>query len=60
MHSYGDLLTSSLYAFPEFNKTFGSPVYKKGKISSYQLSAAWQSGLCKRFCHPTVKECPKC
>uniref|UniRef100_A0A060SY56 ARAD1A09746p n=1 Tax=Blastobotrys adeninivorans TaxID=409370 RepID=A0A060SY56_BLAAD len=40
MDGYDNALIGSLYAFPEFNKTFGSPVG-----DGYELSANWQTAL---------------
>ncbi|KAK5999076.1 Maltose permease MAL61 [Cladobotryum mycophilum] len=41
MEGFDTNLLNSLYAYPPFNQKFGV----KGKDGSYQLTAAWQSGL---------------
>ncbi|KAL2819161.1 general substrate transporter [Aspergillus granulosus] len=48
MEGYDTTLLQSFFAFPMFVRKYGSPVYsdsEAGEIASYELSAAWQSGL---------------
>ncbi|KAL5335395.1 general substrate transporter [Aspergillus crustosus] len=50
MEGYDTTLLQSFFAFPEFVRKYGSPVYhseegREGEIERYELSAAWQSGL---------------
>ncbi|KAL2837848.1 major facilitator superfamily domain-containing protein [Aspergillus pseudoustus] len=46
MEGYDTTLLQSFFAFFEFVRKYGSPVYgEPGEVTSYQLSAAWQSGL---------------
>ncbi|KAL3467805.1 major facilitator superfamily domain-containing protein [Aspergillus heterothallicus] len=46
MEGYDTTLLPSFFAFPTFARKYGSPVYNEaGGITSYELSAAWQSGL---------------
>ncbi|KAL4871083.1 hypothetical protein BDV12DRAFT_206927 [Aspergillus spectabilis] len=50
MEGYDTTLLQSFFAFPEFVRKYGSPVYhtaegRESEIERYELSAAWQSGL---------------
>ncbi|KAK4946083.1 hypothetical protein LTR10_014885 [Elasticomyces elasticus] len=43
MEGYDTKLIGTLFAQPAFQKAYGEPV--RGKTDSYQITAAWQSGL---------------
>lgn len=43
MEGYDTVLLSNLYAFPSFNKKYGSPT--GDPANPYQIPAAWQAGL---------------
>lgn len=46
MEGYSQILVQSLYAYPQFQKHFGSLIGRDASGASiYQLTAAWQAGL---------------
>ncbi|KAJ6004823.1 general substrate transporter [Penicillium herquei] len=46
MEGYSQILVQSLYAYPQFQKYFGSIIgYEASGAPVYQLTAAWQAGL---------------
>lgn len=47
MEGYDTTLIQSFFAFPEFTRKYGAPVYRADLdgVDRYELSAAWQSGL---------------
>lgn len=45
MEGYDVVLLSNLYAFPPFQRRYGSPVDPGNPNTNYQISAAWQAGL---------------